>query len=140
MKHSSYSIPALIPFNLPCRLSNNASRICNKQDSRHIRTPICTGDASCLIFCCGLSSFPIIFQAPTIPSHVFYRLSNHGNYVRFSSFYIIGRCFPLRVNLSNFSVNSMSRSRARLRWQFVVPSGLPMSYACQSVGSESRGI
>ena len=32
----------------------------------------------------------------------------------------------------------MSRTRARLRWQFVVPSGLPMSYACRSIGSESR--
>jgi hypothetical protein len=34
----------------------------------------------------------------------------------------------------------MSRSRARLRWRFVVPLGLSMSYACRSVGSESRGI
>ena len=33
----------------------------------------------------------------------------------------------------------MSRSRAKLRWRFVVPSGLPMSYACRSVGSESQG-
>ena len=31
----------------------------------------------------------------------------------------------------------MSRSRARLRWWFIIPSGLPMSYACRSVGSES---
>ena len=33
----------------------------------------------------------------------------------------------------------MSRTRARLRWQFVVPSGLPMSYACRSIGLESLG-
>ena len=33
----------------------------------------------------------------------------------------------------------MSRSRARLRWRFVVPSGLPMSYAYQSIGSKSQG-
>ena len=33
----------------------------------------------------------------------------------------------------------MSRSRARLKWRFIVPSGVPMSYACRSVGSESRG-
>ena len=33
----------------------------------------------------------------------------------------------------------MSRSRARLRWRFIVPSGLPMSYACRSIGLESRG-
>jgi hypothetical protein len=29
------------------------------------------------------------------------------------------------------------RIRAKLRWQFIVPSGVPMSYACQSIGSES---
>ena len=34
----------------------------------------------------------------------------------------------------------MIRIRTRLRWRFVIPSGLPMSYACRSVGSESRGI
>ena len=34
----------------------------------------------------------------------------------------------------------MSRSRARMRWWFIVPLGLPMSYACRSVGSESWGI
>ena len=28
----------------------------------------------------------------------------------------------------------------KLRWWFVVPSGLPVSYACQSVGSKSWGI
>jgi hypothetical protein len=33
----------------------------------------------------------------------------------------------------------MSRSRGRLRWRFVVPSGLPMSYAYRSIGSESPG-
>ena len=27
-------------------------------------------------------------------------------------------------------VTYMIRSRAKLRWRFVVPSGLPMSYAC----------
>jgi hypothetical protein len=31
----------------------------------------------------------------------------------------------------------MIRIRAKLRWQFGVPSGVPMSYACRSVGSES---
>ena len=30
--------------------------------------------------------------------------------------------------------------RPRLRWRFVMPSGLPVSYACRSVGSESGGI
>ena len=31
----------------------------------------------------------------------------------------------------------MSRIRAKLRWRFIVPSSVPMSYACRSVGSES---
>ena len=34
----------------------------------------------------------------------------------------------------------MIRSRAKLRWWFVIPLGFPMSYACRSIGSESRGI
>ena len=29
----------------------------------------------------------------------------------------------------------MSRSRVKLRWQFVVPLGLPISFTCRSVGS-----
>jgi hypothetical protein len=33
----------------------------------------------------------------------------------------------------------MIRSRAKLRWRFVVPSGLPMSYACRSVELGSWG-
>jgi hypothetical protein len=36
-------------------------------------------------------------------------------------------------------ITCMIRIRAKLRWRFVVSSGLPMSYACRSVGSESRG-
>ena len=33
----------------------------------------------------------------------------------------------------------MVRIRAKLRWQFVVSSGLLVSYACRSIGSESQG-
>ena len=33
----------------------------------------------------------------------------------------------------------MSRIRAKLRWRFIVPLGVPMSYDCRSVGSEPRG-
>ena len=36
-------------------------------------------------------------------------------------------------------ITYMSRIRSKLRWRFIVPSGLPMSYACRSVGSESQG-
>ena len=31
-------------------------------------------------------------------------------------------------------------SRAKLRWWFIVPSGVPMSYAYRSVGSEFGGM
>ena len=35
-------------------------------------------------------------------------------------------------------ITYMSRIRAKLRWWFIVPSGVPMSYACQSIGSEPQ--
>ena len=34
----------------------------------------------------------------------------------------------------------MSRIRAKLRWQFIVPSGVPKFFTCRSVGSGTRGI
>ena len=34
----------------------------------------------------------------------------------------------------------MSRSMVKLRWQFIIPSGLPISFTCQSIGSRTRGI
>ena len=33
----------------------------------------------------------------------------------------------------------MVRNKAKLRWQFIMSLGVPMSYACRSVGSESQG-
>ena len=62
------------------------------------------------------------------------------------SFNVIILAYSLYVMILTYStlyltihMNCMSRSRARLRWWFVVPSGLPMSYACRSVGSKSWG-
>ena len=34
---------------------------------------------------------------------------------------------------------NMIRIRAKLWWQFIVPSGVPKSFTCRSVGSESLG-
>jgi hypothetical protein len=34
-------------------------------------------------------------------------------------------------------ITYMSRIRAKFRWRFIVPLGVPMSYACRSIGSES---
>jgi hypothetical protein len=36
-------------------------------------------------------------------------------------------------------ITYMIRIRAKLRCWFIIPLGLPMSYACRSIGSESRG-
>ena len=33
----------------------------------------------------------------------------------------------------------MSRSMVKLRWQFIIPSGLPISFTCRSLGSGTRG-
>jgi hypothetical protein len=45
--------------------------------------------------------------------------------------------FNFMLNLSYYIY--MIRIRVKLRWWFVVPLGLPMSYACRSVGLESKG-
>ena len=53
------------------------------------------------------------------------------------SFYVMNltcRTLCLIIHITN-----MIRIRAELRWWFVVPLGLPMSYACRSIGSESQG-
>ena len=66
------------------------------------------------------------------------------------SFYVIIMTYELAYSsyVMNLAYRTLSliihttymiRIRAKLRWRFVVLSGLPMSYACRSVGSESRG-
>jgi hypothetical protein len=49
---------------------------------------------------------------------------------------MIMTCFTLCLTLHTIY---MMMIRAKLRWWFVVPSGVPMSYACRSVGSKSDG-
>ena len=36
-------------------------------------------------------------------------------------------------------ITYMSRIRAKLRWRFIVPSGVPKSFTCRSVGSGTQG-
>ena len=48
-------------------------------------------------------------------------------------------CLTYRTLCLNVHTTFMVRIRAKLRWRFVVPLGLPMSYACRYVGSESQG-
>jgi hypothetical protein len=55
----------------------------------------------------------------------------------YSLYVMILTCSTLCLTIH---MTCMSRSRARLRWRFVIPSGLPMFFACRSIGSESRGI
>jgi hypothetical protein len=37
-------------------------------------------------------------------------------------------------------ITHMSRIRAKLRWWFIMPSGVPKFFTCQSVGSGTLGI
>ena len=53
------------------------------------------------------------------------------------SFYAMS--LTCRTLCLTIQITYMIRSRAKLRWRFIVPSGLPMSYACRSIGSESQG-
>ena len=54
----------------------------------------------------------------------------------YSLYLMILTCSTLCLTIH---MTCMSRSRARLRWRFIIPLGLPMSYACRSIGSESQG-
>jgi hypothetical protein len=36
-------------------------------------------------------------------------------------------------------ITYMSRIRAKLRWRFIMPSGVPMFFTCRYVGSGTRG-
>jgi hypothetical protein len=77
-------------------------------------------------------------------------LSFHSSAYELYSFHVIFLTYELLYSLYvmiltgrtlclTIHMTCMSRSRAKFRWQFIIPSGLPMSYACRSVGSESRG-
>jgi hypothetical protein len=46
-------------------------------------------------------------------------------------------CLAYRTLCLIIHISYMSKVRAKLRWWFVVPSGLSVSYACRSIGSES---
>jgi hypothetical protein len=54
----------------------------------------------------------------------------------YSSGVMILTCLPLCLNIH---MTSMSRSRVRLGWRFVVPLGLPISLTYRSIGSMTRG-
>jgi hypothetical protein len=53
------------------------------------------------------------------------------------SFYVIN--LTCRTLCLIIHITYIIRSRAKLRWWFIVPLGLPMSYACRSIGLESYG-
>jgi hypothetical protein len=36
-------------------------------------------------------------------------------------------------------ITCMSRIRAKLRWSFIMPSGVPKFFTCQSIGSGTQG-
>jgi hypothetical protein len=52
----------------------------------------------------------------------------------YSSYVMNIACRTLSLNIHT---TYMLRIRTKLRWRFIVSLGLPMSYACRSVGSKS---
>jgi hypothetical protein len=54
------------------------------------------------------------------------------------SSYVMNLAF--RTLCVTFHTIYMMRIRAKLRWQIIVPSSVPMSYAYQSIGLESEGM
>jgi hypothetical protein len=54
----------------------------------------------------------------------------------YSLYTIILTCSSL---FFNFNIIFMSRIRVKLRWRFIMPSGVPKSFTCRSVGSRTRG-
>jgi hypothetical protein len=53
------------------------------------------------------------------------------------SFYVMS--LTCRTLCLNIHITCMIRIRAKLRWWFIMPLGMPMSFACRSVRSEFRG-
>jgi hypothetical protein len=74
---------------------------------------------------------------------------NHAYELEYSSYVMIlayeleysscGMNLAYRTLCLAIHITYMIRIRAKLMWRFVVPLGLPVSYACRFVGSESRG-
>jgi hypothetical protein len=53
------------------------------------------------------------------------------------SFYIM--ILPYRTLCLIIHIIYMIRIRPKLRWQFIVPSGVPKSFTCRFIGSGTRG-
>jgi hypothetical protein len=53
------------------------------------------------------------------------------------SFYVM--ILPYRTLCLIIHIVYMIRIRAKLRWWFIVPSGVPKSFTCRSVGSGTPG-
>ena len=54
----------------------------------------------------------------------------------YSLYVMILTCLTL---CSTIHMTYMSRIRAKLRWRFIMPSGVPKFFTCRSVGSGTRG-
>jgi hypothetical protein len=52
--------------------------------------------------------------------------------------------YVMRVAHLNYCLNTyityINKIRAKLRWRFIMPSGVPKSFTCRSVGSGTREI
>jgi hypothetical protein len=68
-----------------------------------------------------------------------YELEYSLDHVIIMTYELVYSLYAMIVTCSSLSfvihIICMSRFRARLKWWFVVPSGLPMPFTCRSVGS-----
>jgi hypothetical protein len=90
----------------------------------------------------------IFMKSSSIFKHSYHSYS--GAYELEYSFLVIILIYELAYSLDimiltrsnlcyNIHMTCVSRSRVRLGWQFVVPSGLPIFFTCRSVRSGTRG-
>ena len=53
------------------------------------------------------------------------------------SFYVMS--LTCRTLCLIIHMTCMIRSRAKLKWRFIIPLGLPISFTCRSIGSGTQG-
>jgi len=64
-------------------------------------------------------------------------------YVMILTYELVYSLYVMRITYMtlglNIHITYIIGIRAKLRWRFIVPLGVPKSFTCQSIGSESRG-
>ena len=64
-------------------------------------------------------------------------------YVMILTYELVYSLYVMRITYItlglNIHITYIIGIRAKLRWRFIVPLGVPKSFTCQSLGSESQG-